>query len=100
MVGFSFPLSHPPHEVQRALPGQRRRVAVRAADVVPQGEVLAVVVVEEEVVVRVVGGAVDERLEQAGHAVVSVVDGDGPHVDEDVQAQVQHLVMEIISKHC
>ena len=39
-----------------------------------------------------VGGAVHHLLEEAGHAVVPIVDGHGPDVDEEVEAQVQHLV--------
>ena len=74
------------------LPHQGRRVPVGAAQPVPQREVLAVVVVEEEVVVGVVGGAVDDLRQGAGDAVVAVVDGDGPDVDEDVEGQVEHLV--------
>lgn len=65
---------------------------VRAPQPVPEREVLAVVVVEEEVVVGVVGGAVDDAGQGGGDAVVAVVDGDGPDVDEDVEEQVQELV--------
>lgn len=71
--------------VVRSLPHQGWRVAVGASDAVPQGEVLPVVVVEEEVVVCVVSWTVDDVFHQVGHAVVSVVDGDGPYVDEHVQ---------------
>lgn len=67
-------------------------MSVGAAHAVPQREVLAVVVVEEEVVVGVVGRAVDDAGQRVGHAVVAVVDGDGPDVDKDVEGQVEHLV--------
>jgi len=67
-------------------------VAVGASQAVPQREVLAVVVVEEQVVVGVVGSAVDHLHQRAGHPVVPVVDGDGPDVDEDVKGQVEDLV--------
>ena len=67
-------------------------MAVGAAQAVPQCEVLAVVVVKEQVVVCVVGGAVDDLHQGPRHPVVPVVDGDGPDVDEDVQGQVEHLV--------
>lgn len=67
-------------------------MSVGAAHAVPQREVLAVVVVEEQVVVGVVGGAVDDAGQGVGHAVVAVVDGDGPDVDEDVERQVEQLV--------
>lgn len=80
------------HLLQGSLPHQGGRVSVGAAQSVPQREVLAVVVVEEEVVVGVVGRAVDDADQRAGHPVVAVVDGDGPDVDEDVEGQVEHLV--------
>lgn len=65
---------------------------VGAPQAVPQREVLPVVVVEEEVMVGVVGGAVDDAREGVGDAVVAVVDGDGPDVDEDVKEQVENFV--------
>lgn len=65
---------------------------VRAPQAVPQREVLAVVVVKEEVVVGVVGGAVDDAGQSGGHAVVAVVDRNGPDVDENVEEQVEELV--------
>lgn len=80
------------HLLQGSLPHQGGRVSVGAAQSVPQREVLAVVVVEEEVVVGVMGRAVDDADQRAGHPVVAVVDGDGPDVDEDVEGQVEHLV--------
>lgn len=67
-------------------------MSVGAPQPVPQREVLAVVVVEEEVVVGVVGRAVDHARQGVGDPVVPVVDGDGPDVDEDVEDQVEHLV--------
>lgn len=65
---------------------------VGAAQPVPQSEVLAVVEVKEKMVVGVVGCAVDDARQGAGNAVVAVVDGDGPDVDEHIQNQVEHLV--------
>lgn len=65
---------------------------VGAPETVPQREVLSVVVIEEEVVVSVVGRAIDEVYEVFGDTVVSVVDGDGPDVDKDIQDQVEQLV--------
>lgn len=47
---------------------------VRAPQTVPQREVLAVVVLKEEVVVGVVGGAVDDAGQSGRHTVVAVVD--------------------------
>lgn len=81
-----------PDQIMGALPQQSRRVPVGASQAVPQGEVLAVVVVEEQVVVGVVSRAVDGAGQSVGDAVVAVVDGDGPDVDEHVQGQVEHLV--------
>lgn len=80
------------HLLKGSLPHQGGRVSVGAAQTVPQCEVLAVVVVEEEVVVGVVGRAVDDAGQRVGHPVVAVVDGDGPDVDEDIECQVEHLV--------
>lgn len=65
---------------------------VRAPQTVPQCEVLAVVVVKEEVVVGVVGGAVDDTGQSGGHTVVAIVDRNGPDVDKDVEGQVQNLM--------
>lgn len=80
------------HLLQGSLPHQGRRVSVGTAQTVPQRKVLAVVVVEEEVVVSVVGRAVDDAGQLVRHSVVAVVNGDGPDVDEDVEGQVEHLV--------
>lgn len=65
---------------------------VGAPQAVPQSEILAVVVVKEQVVVGVVGRAVDHVGEGGGDAVVAIVDGDGPDVDENIEDQVEHLV--------
>lgn len=67
-------------------------MSVGASQAVPQCEVLAVVVVEEEVVVRVVRRAVDDARQHVWDPIVAVVNGDGPDVDENVQGQVEHLV--------
>lgn len=71
--------------VVRPLPHQGWRVAVGASDAVPQGEVLPVVVVKEEVVVSVVSWTVDDGFHQVWHAVVPIMDGDGPYVDKHIQ---------------
>ena len=93
LVGAQLPLRNQPlDEVQGPVAREGRGVAVGAPQAVPQCKVLAVVVVKEEVVVGVVGGPVDELHQGPRHAVVPVVDGDGPDVDEDVQGQVEHLV--------
>lgn len=67
-------------------------VPVGAPDSIPQGEVLPIVVVEEEVVVGVVGGTIDDLLQLAGDPVVTIVNGHGPDIDEDVQSQVEDFV--------
>lgn len=64
-------------------------LAVGAADAVPEGGVLAVVVVEVEVVHSVAGSAINDRA--IGH-VLAVVDHDGPEVDEDEQRHGRVLV--------
>eukprot|EP00053_Salpingoeca_punica_P016287 m.153127 g.153127 ORF g.153127 m.153127 type:complete len:383 (-) comp16931_c0_seq2:181-1329(-) len=71
---------------------ESRRVLEGAKDAIPQREVLAVVVVEEEVVVRVVGRAVDNGLEAVRHAVVAVVDRGAPQVDNHKEHEVEALV--------
>lgn len=81
-----------PDLIVGTLAHQSRWVPVGASHAVPQGEVLAVIVVEEEVVVGVVSGAVDETRQSVGDAIVTVVDGDGPNVDKNVQGQVKQLV--------
>jgi len=68
------------------------RITERAPDAVPEGQVLAVVVVVEEVMVGVVGRAVDYRLQCERNAEVSVVNGHGPDVDEDVEEEIGELV--------
>ena len=65
------------------------RPAVAAAQAVPERSVLALVVVEAEVVHGVAGGAVDEGA--VGH-VLAVVDQDGPEVHEDEQGDVRQLL--------
>jgi len=60
-----------------------------AEEAVPEGEVLAVVAREVEVVVGVVGRAVDKALEGEEEAVV---DADGPHVDQHEHSHVHDLV--------
>ncbi len=65
------------------------RLPVATAEPVPEGGVLAVVVVERKVMDRVARGAVDERA--VGH-VLAVVDHDGPDVDEDEERDVGKLL--------
>lgn len=67
-------------------------MSVGTSQAVPQSEVLAVIVVEEEVVVGVVSWAIDDTRQAVRDAIVTVVDRDGPDVDEDVECQVEHLV--------
>lgn len=42
--------------------------------------------------VSVVGRAVDDANQAAGNAIVTIVDGDGPDVDEHIEGQVEDLV--------
>lgn len=64
-------------------------LTVGAAEAVPEGGVLAVVVVEVEMVHGVAGGAIEDGA--VGH-VLAVVDHDGPEVDEDKQRHGRVLV--------
>lgn len=73
-------------------PHQSWRVPVGASQAVPQSEILTVVVVEEEVMVSVVSWAIDDARQSSGDTIVTVVDGDGPDVNENVKSQVEHLV--------
>eukprot|EP00051_Salpingoeca_urceolata_P033908 m.22776 g.22776 ORF g.22776 m.22776 type:complete len:305 (+) comp6947_c0_seq1:178-1092(+) len=68
------------------------RVLKRAANAVPKREKFAVVDSELEMVVCVVGTAVDVRSKHLGHSVKLVVDGDGPKVDKHKKPKVQPLV--------
>lgn len=69
-----------------------RGVSVGASDAVPQGKVLSIVVVKEEVVVSVVGRTIDEFFQHFWDPVVPVMNGDSPYVDKDIEAQVEQLV--------
>lgn len=62
---------------------------VAAAEAIPQGGELTVVVVEGEVVNRMAGGAVNNGVVGV---VLAVVDHDGPEVDEHKEADVRHLL--------
>lgn len=70
--------------------GLRRAVGVEVA--VSPGEVLAVVDGKVHVMQGVVGGAVDELFEPVAGDHVAVVDENGPHLDEDEEAQVEVLL--------
>ncbi len=59
------------------------RILEGATDSVPDGEVLTIIDCEFKVVVRVVRAAVDVRAEALGHAVVTVMDGDGPKIHKE-----------------
>jgi hypothetical protein len=65
------------------------RLAVGAAEAVPQRRELAVVVVEVQVVHGVAGGAVDDG--RVGD-VLAVVDHDGPDLDEGEEGDVRELL--------
>lgn len=77
--------------VVRPLPQQGWRVPVGAPQAIPEREVLPIVVVEEEVMVYVVSGTVDQTYQGAGDAVVSIVYGNGPDVDKDKEGEVDPL---------
>ena len=78
--------------IQRTLSFKGTGGAEGPPDVIPQREELAVVVVVEEVVVGVVGAAVDQRLQQGWDAVVAIVYRHRPDVDKDEEAQVGDLL--------
>lgn len=58
-------------------------MSVGAPQSIPQGEILTVVVVEEEVMVDVVSSAIDHTYQRARDAVVVIMYGNSPDVDED-----------------
>jgi len=70
----------------------RTWIPERAAETIPQSEVLAVVARVEQMVIRVVRCAIDYWLQQSRYLEVAVVDRHRPDVDSHVQRQVQHLV--------
>ena len=72
-------------------PQQGRGVSVRAPQAIPEREVLSIVVDEVEVMVHVVGSTVNQTYQRARDAVISVVYGNGPKVDEDKEWEVHHL---------
>ena len=63
--------------------------AVAASETVPKGGVLAIVVVEGQVVNRVARGAIDDGV--VGN-VLAVVNQNGPEVDKDEQADIGKLL--------
>lgn len=50
---------------------------------IPQCEILSVVVVEEEMVVNMVCSAIDEKYQAVRDSVVSIMYRNGPDVDKD-----------------
>lgn len=64
-------------------------LAVAATQAVPKGEVLAVVVVEGQVVNTVAGSTVDDRV--VGD-ILTIMDHDGPEVDKDKKEQICPLL--------
>ncbi len=67
-------------------------LAVRIADPVCPGKVLAIVDGKVYVVEGVVRGTVYDGLEGVAGDHVRVVDEDGPKVDKDEEAEVDHAV--------
>jgi len=78
--------------VQRTAAVKGARISKRSSDAIPKCEVLSIVARVQQVVVGVVSGYVNERLESVWNAEVAVVNRHGPNVDEHVQRQVQQLV--------
>ena len=91
-VSLFFLSRHLLHLIERPIALVHGRVTERAPYAVPQRQVLAVVVVIVDVMVHVVGRAVDERLQRLRDTVVAVVYRDRPHVDEKIEDQVDELV--------
>ena len=69
------------------LPLINGRVPIGARKSVPEGEVLTVVVVVVQMVVRVVSRTIDVGSEKRWYPVVAVVDADGPEVYQEEQDQ-------------
>lgn len=65
---------------------------VRASEVIPQREILTVVIVEKQMVIGVMCSSVDEFLQQPWDPVVTIMNGDGPYVNKHIEAQVEYLV--------
>jgi len=65
---------------------------VGAAQTIPQRRVLSVVVIEVEMMDGMIGCTVDDGHQLFGNHVVAVVDGDGPKVDDKVEAQPHQFV--------
>lgn len=63
-----------------------------APNSVPQSEKLAIIIVVEQVVISVVGRAIDERFQGEGHSVVTVMDRHRPNVHKHKQTQVGPFV--------
>lgn len=58
---------------------------------IPQCEILSVVVVEEEVVVNMVCSTIDEKYQAVRDTEVSIMYRNGPDVDKDKKWKVDHL---------
>lgn len=43
-------------------------------------------------VISVMGGTIDNFLQYARNMIVPIMDGDCPDIDEDIEAQIGHLV--------
>lgn len=65
---------------------------VRASEVIPQREILTVVIVKKQMVIGVMCSSVDKFLQQPWDPVVTIMNGDGPYVNKHIEAQVEYLV--------
>lgn len=82
-IHFSFTVSPSQYLSQRALAFPSWWWAKWSTNPVPESEELAVVIVIEQVVVGVVGWAINEWSKKIGNAVISIMNGYRPQVDED-----------------
>lgn len=65
---------------------------VRASQAIPQRKVLTVVIIEEQMVIGVMCGSVDEFLQQPRDMVVAIMNRDGPYVNKHIKTQVEYFV--------
>lgn len=65
------------------------RLAVTTTQTIPQGRVLAIIIIESQVVDTVAGGAIDDGVVR--HEL-AIVDQDGPEVDKDEEQNKRHFL--------
>ena len=59
---------------------------------IPEGEELSVIIIIVQMVIHVVSGTIDDRLENFRDSEIAVVDGDRPDVDKDEQEEIGEFV--------